>query len=103
MHLVITGPIRNLYATQVALTHARDAKRAVSKLSYRFHQDTKFWRNLCVKMIDRPTYLEELVHQTTFDLGYTYTLGLGVRGVWIDPHEDGNKYTWRVQYPAGIT
>ena len=81
MHLVITGPIRNLYATQVALTHARSAKSVTDNLSARFHQDIKFWQILFVEMTTLPTYLTELVHQAASDLGYTNAPGKGSGGV----------------------
>ena len=61
---------------QDALTHARSANRAAANLSARFYQDIKFWRNLCVNMADRPTYLAELVYPPTYDLGYNDASGL---------------------------
>ena len=54
-------------------------------------------------MIDRPTYLAELVHQPASDLGYINVLSLGAGGVWIDPNEDGKNYTWSVKWPSNIT
>ena len=81
MHMSITGPIRNLYAMQVTLTHTRAAKSATSNLSARFHQDIKFWQILFVEMTTRPTYLTELVHQAASDLGCTDAPGKGSGGV----------------------
>ena len=97
MYLAVLGAIGHFYVMQVALTHARSAKRAEANLSTRFHQDIKFWRNLCVEMTYRPTYLAELVHRPASDLGYTGALVQGAGGVWKDPNEDGKNYTWRVK------
>ena len=55
MHLAMPEAIGHFYAMQVSLTRDRAAKRAADYLSNKFHQDIKFWRNLCVDMTDLPT------------------------------------------------
>ena len=80
MNFAMPGAIGHFYAMQVALTHARAGKRLAENISARFHQDIKFWGNLCADMTYRPTYFAELVHWPASDLGYTNTSGLGAGG-----------------------
>ena len=84
MHLAVPGAIGNFYDMQVALTHTQAEKRPAANLSAQFHQDIKFWSNLCAEMTDSPTYCAELVHRLTSDHEYTKVLGLGAGGYGID-------------------
>ena len=80
-YLAIPGGIGHFYGMQVALTHHQTEKRPAANLYALFHQDRKFWSNLCANMIDRPTYLAEMLNRPASDLGYTYDPDLGVGGV----------------------
>ena len=44
----------------------------------------------------RITFFAEIVQRLATDVSYTYALGLGCVGVWIDPNEDGVHYVWRL-------
>ena len=103
MHLAVHGAIGRFYTMHIALTRSRSGKRAAAYFSFRFHQDMKFWRKLCVEMIYHPTYFADLVHRPAYDLGYTNDLGLGDGGGWIDPKKDGKNYIWRIKWPSDIT
>ena len=80
MHLVVLGGIGNFYTMQVALTCAWDVKNAMANLSSWFHQDSKFWWSLCVKMTTRLTYLAKIVHRDASDIGYTDASQQGTAG-----------------------
>ena len=56
-----------------------------------------FWRDICKAMDTRPTYLAEIVHRDASDLGYCKASVIGVRGLWIDPNQDGMNRVWQVQ------
>ena len=80
MHLAVPGAIGRFYTMQVTLTRSLAVKRPEDNLSTRFHQDIKFWYNLCSDMIYSPIYLAELLHRPASELGYTENLGLGTQG-----------------------
>ena len=92
MQLVVPGAIGHFYTMHIA-----------ANLSAQFHQHIKLYCNLCFYMTYRSTYLADLLHRPASDHGYTDTFGLGARGVWIDPNENSNNYTYRVKWPANIT
>ena len=86
----------------MALTAANHASRATTYLSKSFHRDVKFWQSLCADMVSRPTYFVDIVQRLATDMGYTDASGLGYRGVWIDPNEDGVHYVWRLPWAEKI-
>ena len=95
IHLAVLGAIGHFYAMQVAITRTRASKSATANLTVRFHQEIKFWRSLCVKMTNHPTYLAEIFHWAASGIGYTYALGKGTRGIYTNPNEDGINFTCR--------
>ena len=80
MHLVVLGGIGNFYTMQVALTCAWDVKNAMANLSSWFHQDSKFWWSLCVKMKTRLIYLAKIVHRDASEISYTDASPQGAEG-----------------------
>ena len=99
MHLTIPRNVGHFYHLQIALMAAHHARRATAYLSKDFHRDVQFWKSLCVDMISRPTFIAEIVQRLATDVGYANASGLGCRGVWIDPNEDGVHYVWRLPWP----
>ena len=88
MKLIIPGNVGNFYHLQMDLTPAKHARCATAYISKDIHRDVQFWKSLCADMGSRPTFFAEIVQHLATNVGYSNALGLGCRGVWIDPNED---------------
>ena len=53
-------------------------------------------------MGSRPTYLAENFQRLATDVGYTNALGLGCRGVWIEPSKDVFHCVWHLPWSEKI-
>ena len=48
-------------------------------------------------METRFTYLTEILHRLTTDLGVVDASSIGAGGVWLDSNSDGDHFIWRVE------
>ena len=81
MHIAVLGNIGHFYLRNFSLTSARSSNRASEYLLAQFHQDVHFLREICEFIDIRTTYLAEIVHRDSSDLGYCDASGVGAGGV----------------------
>ena len=86
MHLAIPGTVGHFYHLQMDLTATNHASHAKYYFAKDFHRDVQFWQSLCADMGSWPTLFAETFQHLDTEMGYVNTLGLGCRGVWIDPN-----------------
>ena len=53
-------------------------------------------------MTTRLTYLVKFVYSIASNIVYTDASGQVTVGVWINPNEDGIKFSWQVKWPDDI-
>ena len=100
MHISVTGDIGHFYHLQLTLTHVGNGRSAY--LSKGFCQDVLHWRQLCRDVLNRPTFLAEVVQHLPTEFGLCDTSGLGSDSVCIDTNGCGSIFLWCLAWPKDI-
>ena len=82
MHLAVPGEVAHIYHIQRALTQEGTDRAWISPY---LHHDIAEWKTLAEQTADQPTHLAKIICREPTHLGFCDALGLGARGVWLDP------------------
>ena len=71
-------------------------------LSKGFRRDVLYWRKLCRDVLNRPTFLTEVVQCLPTELGFCDESGLVTGGVWMDHNGYSSRFLWQLACPKEI-
>ena len=71
-------------------------------LSKGFRQDVLHWRRFFRDVLNRTTFLEEVVQCLPTELGLCYDSGLVAGGVWNDTNRYGSRYLLHLACPKDV-
>ena len=100
MHLTVPWAVAHPFHIQRALNKG-GVERAW--LSLAFHSDLVNWKALALQTASRLTHLAKIVHWEPTHLGFCDTLGLGSRGVLIEPSRTGHNLVCRNPFPQTLS